>query len=210
MFRPLSLGARRLRCFVFLWLTMALVLPPVASSQADDRPTVAGRTMQQYVEELQSEQRVDRLRAVRSLGPFGQQAAQPLRQSLDHEDAAVRFLAAEQLGRLGDDALQAAVGRLCELTEEDPSRAVRLAASFALCRHGLTEMHLPLMIETLDYPERGMACTAAYLIGELGPEAKEAEASLQRTHEKNRPGQPDGDYHLGGAAQNALRKIRTP
>ena len=64
------------------------------------------------------------------------------------------------------------------------------------------------MIETLDDPERGMACTAAYLIGEIGPDAKEAEASLQRTYEKNQPGQSEGDYHLGGAAQNALRKVR--
>ena len=64
------------------------------------------------------------------------------------------------------------------------------------------------MIETLDYPERGMACTAAYLIGEIGPYGKGATAALEQTFEKNRPVRKEGDYHLGGAALNALRKIR--
>jgi hypothetical protein len=65
------------------------------------------------------------------------------------------------------------------------------------------------MIETLQYPERGMACTAAFLIGELGADAKEAEPALRRMYEQNKPGQKQGDYHRGGAAMNALRKIRS-
>ena len=109
---------------------------------------------------------------------------------------------------VGRYRLEAAVGRLCELADDESSHAVRLAASFALCRHGLYDMHLPLLIESLDYPERGTACTAAYLLGEIGPDAKGAQGPLEQTFEKNRPGGSEGDYHLGGAALNALRKIR--
>lgn len=176
----------------------------------EEKPLVAGRTLSQYADQLQSEDRVVRLRAARSLGPFGQPAGRLLIETLEHEDPAMRYLAAEQLGRLGGDSLEAAVGRLCELAGDESSLAVRLSASFALCRHGLDDMHLPLLIESLDYPERGMACTAAYLIGEIGSPAISAVPALERTLEKNRPGTKSGDYHLGGAVINALRKIQLP
>ena len=180
-------------------------LTPVRGQQVTE---VAGYTLADYAEQIQSEDRVIRLRAARSLAPFGDAAGELLLESLDHQDAAVRFIAAENLGRLGGDPLEEAVGRLCELAEDESSHAVRLAASFALCRHGLDDMHLPFLIETLDYPERGMACTAAFLIGEIGPDAKAAQRALEKAFEANRPGARGGDYHLGGAAQNALRKIR--
>ena len=189
------------------WL-MACHLVSFTPLAAKEVTLVAGHTVDDYVEQLQSEDRVVRLRAARSLGPFGAAAGKALRQALDHDDAAVRFIAAEQLGRIGGDSLEAAVGRLCELADDESSHAVRLAASFALCRHGLYDMHLPLLIESLDYPERGTACTAAYLLGEIGPDAKGAQGPLEQTFEKNRPGGSEGDYHLGGAALNALRKIR--
>ena len=189
------------------WLMIACLIP-IASATAEEVAEVAGHTVNQYVDQLQSEDRVLRLRAARSLGAFGPAAGQALREALDHDDAAVRFVAAEHLGRIGGDSLEAAVGRLCELAEDESSHAVRLAASFALCRHGLYDMHLPRMIESLRYPERGMACTAAYLIGEIGPDAKDAQSALEQTLEENRPGGSEGDYHLGGAAINALRKLR--
>jgi HEAT repeat protein len=193
---------------------LSCVLLTLRPSVADEVPvekvvtSVAGLTLDQCAEQMGSEDRVVRLRAVRTLAPFGAAAAEVLRDALDHEDAAVRFVAAEQLGRLGGDSLEAAVGRLCELVKDESSHAVRLAASFALCRHGLLDENLPLLLESLDFPERGMACTAAYLIGEVGPEAAEAaEGPLKRTAEANRAGEKQGDYHLGGAANHALQKI---
>lgn len=195
--------------FVLIASLVGMSLWPLEPTRGQPITEVAGYTLADYAEQIQSEDRVIRLRAARSLAPFGDAAGEILLKSLDHEDAAVRFIAAEQLGRLGGDALEAAVGRLCELAEDESSHAVRLAASFALCRHGLDDTHLPLLIETLDYPERGMACTAAYLIGEIGPYGKAAQKALEKAFEANRPGAPGGDYHLGGAAQNALRKLRS-
>ena len=157
---------------------------------------------------LNDENRVVRLRAARSLGAFGVAAGDALRESLTHDDAAVRYLAAENLGRIGGKPLEQAKARLTDLAEDETSLAVRLAASYALCRAGLVDQHLPLLIETLRYPERGTACSAAELIGNIGPSAAAAIKPLEEVHEKNRPGAKGGDYHVGGAAMNALRKLR--
>ncbi len=190
------------------WL-MACHLVSFTPLAAEEVTLVAGHTVDHYVEQLQSEDRVVRLRAARSLGPFGAAAGEALRQALDHDDAAVRFIAAEQLGRIGGDSLEAAVGRLCELADDESSHAVRLAASFALCRHGLYDMHLPLLIESLDYPERGMACTAAYLdrrdrTGREGGRKGRSSRLSKRTD----PVAAKGITTSAVPRSNALRKIR--
>lgn len=172
-------------------------------------PTVAGRTVQQYDIDLDHEDRVVRLRAVKSLGAFGASAAEPLRDALDHQDAAVRYTAAVHLGRIGGETLKAAQQRLQQLAGDETSFAVRMAASFALCRQGLLEEHLPLLIQGLKFPERGTSCSAAELIGQLGPSADAAIEPLQQIYDRHRPGVKGGDYHIGGAAKNALRKVQT-
>jgi hypothetical protein len=198
--------------FLFAILSLITILPLSllypGGAWADDSPTVAGRTVDQYAAELNAQDRVVVLRAAKSLGAFGAVAGETLRESLDHQDAAVRYIAAEHLGRIGGKPLETSIERLCELAADESSLAVRLAASFALCRNGLTDDHLPLLIETLDYPERGMACSAAALIGMIGPQAAAAIGPLETVYEKNRPGAKGGDYHVGGAAMNALRKVR--
>ena len=169
---------------------------------------IAGRSIEDYAAELNDENRVVRLRAVRSLGAFGAAAGDTLRGALTHEDAAVRYIAAEHLGRIGGKPLEQAKPQLTKLASDKSSLAVQLAASFALCRAGLVDEHLPLLINTLRYPERGTACSAAELIGNIGPPAAAATKPLQELHEQNRFGVKGGDYHIGGAAMNALRKLR--
>ena len=190
---------------VAFWIATFLLM---ASVFAADPPTVAGRTVQQYADDLDHEDRVVRLRAVKSLGVFGASAAEPLRQALDHQDAAVRYTAAVHLGRIGGETLKASRKRLQQLAGDETSFAVQMAASFALCRIGLVEEHLPLLIEGLAFPERGTSCSAAELIGQLGPAAAAASEPLQQTYERHRPGVKGGDYHIGGAAKNALRKVQ--
>lgn len=170
--------------------------------------TIAGRTVDDYAAELNSEHRVVRLRAVRSLAAFGTAAGAALGGALTHDDAAVRYLAAENLGGIGGKPLQNATSQLKKLANDETSLAVRLAACYALCRGGLIDEHLPLLMETLRYPERGMVCSAAELIGNIGPSAAAAIDTLEEVHQKNRPGVTGGDYHIGGATMNALRKIR--
>ncbi len=147
--------------------------------------------------------------AIRSLGAFGVPSATAIRGALDHEDAAMRYVAAVQLGQIGGEPLQLARQRLVELATDERSHAVRMAACYALCESGQVAEHLPLLIDSLDFGERGMACSAAELIGRLGPDARAAVPALETSYEKHRPGAAGGDYHIGGAAMNALRKIRT-
>jgi HEAT repeat protein len=181
---------------------------PRSAADSKTPGAIAGQTIDDYAAKLDDANRVVRLRAVRSLGAFGAAAGDALRESLGHDDAAVRYIAAENLGRIGGKPLEQAKAPLTELAKDETSLAVRLAASFALCRAGLVDQHLPLLIETLRYPERGTVCSAAELIGNIGPSAAAAIKPLEVVHEKNRPGVKGGDYHIGGATMNALRKLR--
>lgn len=196
-------------------LLLLLSVAPVGADETSHSATekngpraIAGRTIEDYATELKDESRVVRLRAARSLGAFGVAAGDALRGALAHDDAAIRYIAAEQLGRIGGKPLEQANPALTKLANDESSLAVRLAACYALCRAGLVEQHLPLLIETLRYPERGTACSAAELIGNIGPSAAAAIATLEEVHQKNRPGAKGGDYHVGGATMNALRKLR--
>ena len=177
----------------------------VADSSSEH--TIAGRTIADYHSQVDDENRVVRLRAVRSLAAFKSAAIDELTKALDHQDAAVRYLAAEALGDIGQAASPQAQQRLTEMAKNDPSRAAKNAASYALCRFGLVDEHLPQLIESLAYPERGMVCSTAELIGKIGPSAAAATKTLQQMTIDHAPG-GKGDYHIGGAATNALRKIQ--
>jgi len=190
--------------------SIVYLLLSVATGWGEETQRVAGRTVDDYAAQLDDQDRVVRLRAIRSLGVFGVAAGGALLESLSHQDAAVRYLAAVQLGQIGGDPLEKAKPRLSELAGDASSLAVQLAASFALCRGGLIDEHLARLIQTLEYPERGMVCSAAELIGNIGPSAASAIDALEVAYEKNRPGAKGGDYHIGGAAMNALRKVRSP
>lgn len=175
---------------------------------AQESVRFAGKTAAEHTALLDSPQREIRLRAARSLARFGSEAALELRETLSHADPAMRYIAAEALGDIGGNSLQQSIDQLSDLQQNDHMHSVRLAASYALCRAGKLDRPLQFMIKTLDYPERGMACASAFLIGQIGPPAIDAKAALEKTLDANRPGTKGGDYHLGGEAINALRKLK--
>ncbi|NND97994.1 MAG: HEAT repeat domain-containing protein [Pirellulaceae bacterium] len=187
---------------------------PTSHSQtadANDSTTVdqvAGRTVEQYASELDDPNRVVRLRAVKSLGAFGPSAGDALQKALDHDDHAVQYTAAVHLGRIGGPPLNDATERLTELAKQKDSQAVRIAASYALCRGGQIDPYLSVLTDALSYPDRGTVCSTAELLGMLGATAKAAIDPLDAVYQTNKPGVKGGDYHIGGAANNALRKIR--
>tara|TARA_R110002049_G_scaffold4601_4_gene31954 strand:- start:231044 stop:231676 length:633 start_codon:yes stop_codon:yes gene_type:complete len=168
---------------------------------------LAGKTVDQYASDINDENRTVRLRAAKSLSAMGQSAGKTLRRALGHDDPAVRYIAATGLGRIGGDALAAAQSSLEKLADDEQSHAARMAACFALCKLGKTSDHLDVLIKTLTHRERGVVCAAAELLGEIGPPANQAIDELQSVHAKNKAGVKGGDYHIGGAAMNALRKI---
>lgn len=184
------------------------VLAQTATAQTKSSRTIAGKTVDQYAQQLNDSDRVIRLRAIRSLGALGDSAGQALNAGLEHDDAAVRYIAAVELGRIGDQPLGQAKPRLKILAADQQSLSVRLAASYALCRAGEVSDHLPLLVTTLGHPIRGVACSAAELIGQIGPDAASAIEAMEVVYQKNQPGTRKGDPHLGGATANALRKLR--
>lgn len=189
-------------------LPLAIVLLLLTPAVADDGATIAGRTIEDYASQIDDEDRVVRLRAVKSLGAFGAAAGESLNKALGSDDKAVQYTAAVALGRIGGKPLDSAKVRLKEISNDKDSLAVRLAAAFALCRAGELEKNLPTLAGALTYPERGMVCCAAELLGMLAADAEAAIEPLETVYEKNRPGVKGGDYHIGGAAMNALRKIK--
>jgi hypothetical protein len=195
-----------------------------AGATSSSEKKIAGMTIADCRRDLGSENRVKRLRAIRTLGAFDDAAGESLRLALEHDDPAVRFLAATNLGRIGGESLAGSVLVLKQLVPEShrpqdettpadrdadlQPLAVRLAAAYALCESGLGDQYLSILTDAVSFPDRGTACSAADLIGRLGPDAAAATETLEAVFAENKPGVQGGDYHVGGAAMNALRKIR--
>lgn len=193
-------------------LSPAFGQPPAAQTDTEASKTapvlIAGRSIADYQQQLDDTNRIVRLRAAKSLGAFGVGAGEALTMALDNKDRAVVYTAAVHLGRIGGEPLKAATEKLTALADNKDSLALRMAGSFALCKAGKIDERLGVLTDTLSYPDRGTACSAAELIGMLGADAKAAIKPLQAASEKHKPGTKRGDYHIGGAANNALRKIR--
>ena len=192
-------------CFLTLILATAV--------QSQDLEKVAGRDLAGWSKDLSSPDTIVRLRAAKSLGPFGKSALDALRQGLEDGSPGVRYWSASHLGTLGEEA-DVAVSRLNELKDDEDSPAVQMAAAFALCRIEGTEGNVDLLFERLSYPERGMACSAAEFLGRLGPEQGViALGPLERAFHANSRTKSslqvkNPDYHVHGACQNALRQIK--
>jgi uncharacterized sulfatase len=124
---------------------------------------------------------------------------------LSHPDDAVCYWAASHLGDIGvagRPALSAVEARMARAP-----LAVQIALAYAGCRiDEPTGERLQVLRSGLSFPERGMACSAAEFLGRIGPPARAAlpalEAALKQHAERG------GDYHVRGAAQNAIRQVR--
>lgn len=197
-------------CGLFLAATtLSVILIPDSSFAADDLPEkVAGRTVGQWTMDLASDNEIVRARAAKALGPFGKNALSALEKGLNDKSPAVQYWACYHLGRLSEDA-KSAIARLKVLQKNEQSVAIQMAASFALCNIESVEPNIGYLTKNLS-GSRGLACSAAELLGEIGPKAKSAIPKLEEAFVKNGrgPGAKKGDYHINGACQNALRKIQ--
>lgn len=166
---------------------------------ADKQQVIAGRTLDEWAADLSAEGRFARLRAVKMLGLFGRPSVPALTKSLSRPDAAVRYLAASELGNIGKPAAPA-VPTLRRLLE-DEHQAVRISVAFALCRLGHVDGALPHLVAGLKDPQRATACSAADFLARIGPPARSAVAALREAAQHN-------DYHVQHAAEEALRCIQ--
>lgn len=201
--------------FLTIAIAISLAGPISLAGGNESQPDrIAGQSLSECADNLNSDTRIVRLRAIRTLGAFGKPAAKTLTGALSHDDDAVRFIAATHLGRLGGESLDRAIPQLMRLASsstkagEDPQpESVQMAAAYALCEAGKIENYLPVLIRFVKDPRRGHSCYASDLIGRLGPPAAAATATLEATYQSNRPDLRNGDYHIGAAARNALRKV---
>lgn len=169
--------------------------------------TVAGRALAGWVADLSHDNEFVRLRAVKTLGAFDEAAIPALKSSLEDASAGVRYWAASHLGKIGKPAASSK-SKLLALLKVEKNPAVVLAANFALCRVDQVDSHLGGVTKFLEYPERGMASSAAEFLGKLGTAGKSAVPALEKAYRRHTRGQKGADHHVKGAAQNALRKIQ--
>lgn len=158
---------------------------------------VAGRTLQQWRDELHDADVTKQRRAAESIGQFGALASDSFLTLLDHEDAAIRYVAASHIG--DHQTPKSAIGKLRQLID-GPSRGVKIAAAYALCRLGEPESGLPVFESMLGTEERGLQCSAADFLCRIGSVAKPLLESLEKKREAT-------DYHVKNGYINAMKWI---
>lgn len=177
-----------------------------SESTANDEVKVAGRTLAGWTTDLESTNEIVRLRAVKSLGPFKEKAIDALAACLTDSSDAVKYWAADHLGSVGKQVAQTEshqeIAKRLEALAKDEKKAVSLAAAYALFQINGTGKNLDRVIEKLRHPVRGVACSAAEFLGKIGPKAKASLAELESQFKNHK------DYHVRGACQNAIRKIK--
>ncbi len=183
----------------FVLLTAVWVLVVTFQERLSAADVVAGRTLPEWLAELQSPSSVARRRAVLSVGAFGKSAVTELTKALAHEDTVVRYWAASELGDLGD-AAKSALEPL-RMLHAETVLGVRIAAAYGLCRVGQVEEGLPTLLEGLKSDTRGVWNSSADFLARIGPSAKAAIPTLEVEGKR-------GADHIADICNEALRRIR--
>jgi HEAT repeat protein len=160
--------------------------------------------------------------ALGQIGPsIGDEGITRLAEALQDPHQAVREEAAHALGKLGAEAAAAAPALVAAL--DDPTFAPRVEASWALWRtSGEAETSVAVLIAQLE--DFNDADTAAWVLGEIGPQAKPAIPALvellasddegERLHAvqalgKIGQGSPDVEAALEKCLQDEAESVRT-
>lgn len=166
-----------MRSIAFLNAMMfaAIVLPgllPIAEAQS--RTDFLGRSLAEWVRELDSSDPAARRAAVFALGNQGPDAApwtSRLKGLLEDPDEAVREAAAFALGKIGPPANQSAQTVLEMRLANDPSPTVRRSAAFALGQLGPAgASSADKLARALQDPDPRVRQNAAFALGQLGPD----------------------------------------
>jgi N-sulfoglucosamine sulfohydrolase len=161
---------------------------------------VAGRAPSSWAKDLESKNQTRRLRAARTMAIFGEAAIPQLTTMLAHQDPSIRYWAASHLGDL--DKAGATANAQLRKNRGDELFSVRMATAYALSRTDSPKGNLEILIAGLHTPERGTAASAADFLGRIGTAASKAIPELEKTYAKHK------DYHVRGAAKNALRFVK--
>ena len=135
-------------------------------------PKLMGRTLGEWNARIDSDERLDRLAAVRAMGeiarrdPHALGAVDALLRASSHDDSAVRYWAVRSLAEMADPG-RPAIERLQSVLNDSASE-VRIRAAYGLCRHGNTEAGLPVLIDGLRSRNGGVRLQAAHALESLG------------------------------------------
>ncbi|MBC8243827.1 MAG: HEAT repeat domain-containing protein [Verrucomicrobia bacterium] len=164
---------------------------------------VPGATVEELISELRQGDKVARREAARSLaqlGPKAKPAVPALVKALDDDQEQVFFWAATALANLGPDAQEAAPELIKRLRRSNRRYRdqVRLRVVTALTRIGPAAV--PQLIDALDDESESIRSGAARVLGNIGPDAREAAPRLSAQL-------ADEEGYIGETAGAALGKI---
>ncbi len=108
---------------------------------------------------------------------------QALIQAQEYEDKEVRGAAAEVLGKIGPEAVEAPPALIQALKDEEPS--VRNAAQEALEKIGPGA--IPALVQALEDKDEDVRKSAAWVLSKIGPEARDAVPALIQTLQDEEP-----------------------
>jgi HEAT repeat protein len=164
-----------LRC-----VAAVLILLVGSLVQAQNNPSYEGKTLKEWVKQLQDKSPERRQEAAFALGQMtyrGAPAVPALREALKDSAVSVRAEAADSLGRIGG-ASREATPALLDILKKDPETMVRGAVAHALGQIAGKDV-VPALAQALKDREPQVRVHAAMSLGRLGAQAKEAIPALR-------------------------------
>jgi hypothetical protein len=183
------------------------------SVAAAEEPTFLGRTSDQWLFRLDSDQPHERIEAAWAIAQYAERHPR-LRPSLrlimidslaSHEDAAVRYWMVDGLRRVtlskeGDEETRTAAKKSLQTLLTDKAPAPRIAAAETLGLLGESKQALPVLIEAMSHPQEAVRIQAVAALERLGEAARPAEQSL-------RTATSDSSEYVKRISARALQKL---
>ncbi|MBA2114641.1 sulfatase-like hydrolase/transferase [Bremerella alba] len=125
----------------------------------------------------------------------GASALPDLIQAMKDEDDAVRYWAATGIGNIGEPARDDAAG-IVQAALTDEASAVRTAAARAMCRMGLPEDALPVLVKELTTGQQWERLQAAIVLDEIDDQARPVIQEMKQGLEYQKGFNSDGKYRV--------------
>jgi hypothetical protein len=171
-----------LRCpLLSVWL---LIVGSAALAAKESEREFLGRTSEQWLARLQSQQPQEQIEAAWALAQLAPHDPQLAVKLLGSEDSTARYWGLQGLQRAVRDGSQLeSVQKIAHdavlplLADESP--AVRIAAAETLGLMGEPGRALPVLVEAMSHPQDAVRIQAVAALEKLGPAARPAEKALQ-------------------------------